>query len=150
MNTDELRHAREAAEASARRPRRMNGGVTERDVANVDRWREANPDALRTWATEYGCVVAFWGMRVYYGTCQSCGGLVTARRPMAYHGKTGRWPKNCRDCQKRKHEEHANQARYRMRRRRERGVAEAERVTRDRNERELDALTQGRWRLMTP
>jgi hypothetical protein len=98
-----------------RKPR----GTTDRSIANIDKWRAENPDELRTWTTTYGCVVAFWGMRVYYGTCQSCARLVTARRPMAYHSTTGRWPKNCRDCQGRKAEEHADQARHRMRRARQ-------------------------------
>jgi hypothetical protein len=114
IDADELRQAREAAEASARY--RNPRGTTDRSITNINRWRAANPDALRTWTTTYGCVVAFWGMRVYYGTCQSCGELATARRPMAYHGSTGRWPKNCPDCQLRKAEDHADQARYRMRR----------------------------------
>lgn len=114
---DELRQAREAAELARRiRPGPPGSGNTYRGIANINRWREANPDALRTWTTTYGCVVAFWGMRVYYGTCQSCGCLVTARRPMTYNfNGTGRWPKNCRGCQERKAEEHADNARYRMR-----------------------------------
>jgi hypothetical protein len=95
-----------------RKPR----GTTDRSIANIDKWRAENPDELRTWTTTYGCVVAFWGMRIYYGTCQSCGCLVTARRPMAYHGTTGRWSKNCRDCRARKAEDHDDKARHRMRR----------------------------------
>ena len=46
----------------------------------VDRFREENPDFFDTWPTKYGHVVQFWGMRVYYGACQECGGLVTTRR----------------------------------------------------------------------
>lgn len=102
-------------EAIATPPYRKPRGTTDRSIANIKRYRKENPDAIRRWDTTYGCVVAFWGMRVYYGTCQSCGGLVTSRRPMAYHGTTGRWPKNCPECSRRKAEDHDDRARYRMR-----------------------------------
>ncbi|MGV0603370.1 hypothetical protein [Mycolicibacterium sp. XJ1904] len=96
----------------------------------VDRWREENPDALRTWKTTNGCVVQFGGMRIYYGTCpnvldhdaaclvphggrkesckcQPCGGLVTTRRSVQgerhREGMTqlGRWPVYCPECRQR-------------------------------------------------
>lgn len=102
--------------ALATPPYRKPRGTTDRRIAAIDKSRAENPDELQTWTTTYGCVVAFWGMRVYYGTCQSRGCLVTARRPMAYHGQTGRWPKNCPDCQERLAEEHDDKARHRMRR----------------------------------
>ena len=86
----------------------------------IDRWRRENPDALRTWATNHGCVVQFWGMRVYYGACKECGALLTARRNVAKHrrGPTiiGRWPELCEPCRVRKSEADNNAARGRMRR----------------------------------
>jgi hypothetical protein len=89
----------------------------------VDRWRRENPDAFRTWTTKHGCVVQFWGMRVYYGICRDCPGLVTDRRSIsgadANRFKTGptqlgRWPMLCDDCRERRYEDHAAAARYRM------------------------------------
>ncbi len=84
----------------------------------VDRWRRENPDALRSWTTKYGCVVQFWGMRVYYGRCRECAGLVTARRGIAHNKRgrtdTGRYPELCAECKAAKEAEHSERARYRM------------------------------------
>jgi hypothetical protein len=92
-----------------------------RSAANIDRWRAENPDKVRHGKAAYGCVVAFWGMRVYYGTCQSCERLVTARKPMSYSGQDGRWPKYCPTCRSRKAQEHDDKARQRMARLRREG-----------------------------
>ena len=89
----------------------------------VDRWRRDNPDALRTWETKRGCVVQFWGMRIYYGTCKECGGLVHTRRDVSRYrrGMTqrGRWPEHCDECARAKGRKHDDQARSRMARLRE-------------------------------
>ncbi|UXA17657.1 hypothetical protein [Mycobacterium sp. SMC-4] len=90
-------------------------GYTERDAANIDRWRQANPNALRTWTTTYGCVVAFGGMLVYYGRCKHCGDLVTTRRKMAYRPNNGRWPYTCQGCRSRREKKHNADAKHRMR-----------------------------------
>lgn len=81
------------------------------DVPNrLDAWRRNNPNAMNTWTTKYGCVVAFGGMRIYYGRCKDCSGLVTLLR-----GDTkGRWPERCDDCRERKSEAHDNGARGRV------------------------------------
>ncbi|GEM31166.1 hypothetical protein NN3_21730 [Nocardia neocaledoniensis NBRC 108232] len=85
----------------------------------VDVYREANPDEFHTWTTRYGCVVQFWGHRVYYGRCQDCSGLVTTRRNIRrYRHKPitqiGRWPSRCPECAEAAWEKHNDQARYRM------------------------------------
>jgi hypothetical protein len=97
----------------------------------VDRWREDNPDAFRTWTTAHGAVVQFWGQRIYYGRCQfvvehadncltshgsktwkcrdctRCCRLVHTRRSIQgkrhRDGKTelGRWPMYCGECRQR-------------------------------------------------
>lgn len=88
----------------------------------AEAWRRRNPNALRTWTTTHGCVVQFWGMRIYYGNCADCGVLVTARRNISHPryatGQTniGRWPKYCDVCNQRRDEEHNDRARGRMQR----------------------------------
>ena len=98
-----------AEEARARKARAARG---------VDKYREDNPDDFRTWETKYGCVVQFWGMRVYYGTCRDCPGLVHTRRNVSGYraGPTqiGRWPVLCEVCRERRTAEHAEAARKRM------------------------------------
>jgi hypothetical protein len=89
-------------------------------AARIDKWREENPNALRTWTTKYGCVIQFWGMRIYYGECVDCKGLVHARRDVSGYREgfthVGRWPKLCDQCRARNAAEHNNRARGRMRR----------------------------------
>jgi hypothetical protein len=133
----------------------------------TERWRRENPDALRTWTTKHGCVVQFWGMRIYYGRCRDCGSLVTTRRGITglLHRDgmtfTGSWPQLCGRCRTRKDDEHAANARYRMARlRRQRYASRDEQYGKiglppvrqgvpgwqakwDRSEREFDE-----WRLM--
>jgi hypothetical protein len=100
----------------------MREARREGSAAKIEKWRQENPDHFTWWTTKYGCVVQFWGMRVYYGTCQVCQGLVTKRRDVTGYteGQTqiGRWPKYCDDCRKRKDDEHNGNARKRMRKRR--------------------------------
>lgn len=72
-------------------------------VQNITRWREQNPDAFHTWTTKYGCVIQFWGFRVYYGKCDMCGVLITDRRDISGHISrgptyTGTWRKYCNPC----------------------------------------------------
>lgn len=88
----------------------------------LDAWRRDNPNAFATWETKYGCVVVFWGWKIYYGRCVDCGGVVTTRRQADGRGQgSARWPKYCPECKERRCEEHNEQARYRMQRlRRER------------------------------
>lgn len=98
---NELSKARAAGVANSRG--REAAGVPTR----VDRWRRENPNALRSWTTKHGCVVQFWGMRVYYGSCRDCSALVTTRRNIAglthRDGQTllGRWPELCPQCRQR-------------------------------------------------
>lgn len=88
----------------------------------VDAWRRQNPDAFHTWKTKTGCVVQFWGMRVFYGRCRDCAGLVTKRRNIQGHrfrrGQTniGRWPERCPECTARVTAKHDAGATERMRR----------------------------------
>ncbi|GAB5018445.1 hypothetical protein JHV675_50260 [Mycobacterium avium subsp. hominissuis] len=95
---------------------RRAGKDAPRAKLKVERWREENPDHFCTWETKYGCVIQFWGMRVYYGRCkeEGCNGLVTTRRSIQgeheYKFKTGRtmlgaYPSLCDNCRKRKQEE---------------------------------------------
>lgn len=107
----------------------------------VDRWRQDNPDAFRSWTTAHGCVVQFWGMRIYYGGCQfvvehdvncltvsgsklwkcrdctRCGRLVHTRRSIQgkrhREGSTqlGRWPVYCPDCRERASQRNAARGR---------------------------------------
>jgi hypothetical protein len=90
--------------------------------SKVDRWRRENPDAFYTYDVEKtgGCVVQFWGYRIYYGRCVDCTGLVTTRRKISHKKEgptwTGRWPKYCTECNTRKREAHSDAARARMRR----------------------------------
>lgn len=108
---------------STERPRyvipKSGGSSVARGVpTKVDRWRRENPNAFRTWTTKRGCVVQFWGMRIYYGRCRDCAGLVTARRSVAHHkdGRTwtGKWPELCHGCKDAKVTTHSDRARYRM------------------------------------
>lgn len=115
-----------AEEARARKARAARG---------VDKYRKENPDDFRTWETEYGCVVQFWGMRVYYGSCRDCPGLVTTKRNVSGYraGPTqiGRWPLLCETCRERRKAEHAEAARKRMARlRKERYIARDEQIRR--------------------
>jgi hypothetical protein len=77
----------------------------------LDRWREENPDAFQTWETTNGCVIQFWRVRVYYGRCTRCDGLVTHRRKLHKHQKRrtwmGRWPERCEPCRELKRAERA-------------------------------------------
>ncbi|KAF0835675.1 hypothetical protein FNL39_1216 [Nocardia caishijiensis] len=86
----------------------------------VDVYRDENPNAFHTWTTKYGCVVQFWGCRVYYGKCQDCSGLVTTRRDISRYRWTGttnigRWPSRCLGCATAASEAHNDRARARMR-----------------------------------
>lgn len=98
-------------------------------------WRDEHPDAMGTWTTKHGCVVAFGGMKVYYGRCRDCGVLVTTRRanpPRAVvrGGGNGRWPTRCAECSERKRQEHDDKARARMAKvRAERKQARRKRLT---------------------
>jgi hypothetical protein len=107
-----------AAAAASRENRRVDS------AARIDKWREENPNALRTWTTKYGCVVQFWGVRIYYGECADCKALVHTRRDVSGYreGQThvGRWPKQCDQCRQRRSAEHNDRARGRMRRHRAR------------------------------
>lgn len=100
----------------------------------LDRWRSENPDELRTWTTKLGCVVQFWGVRLYYGLCKDCGGLVTDRRSVArFRGvvtNIGRWKERCEGCARLNDERHEDNARHRMARlrRQRREVADSRRV----------------------
>ncbi|WP_104182591.1 hypothetical protein [Mycobacterium avium] len=121
MNNEELARARAYGIAN------MRGRQPAAVATKVDRWRRENPNAFHTWTTKRGCVVQFWGMRVYYGKCRDCSRLVTTRRNIMgrkhREGETklGRWPELCSVCRKDKYESHAASARYRMARlRRER------------------------------
>lgn len=89
----------------------------------IDRWRSDNPDFFDHWTTKYGCVIQFWGMRVYYGRCRDCSELVTKRRDISRphqnkykSGPTqlGRWPILCDRCRSAKEEAKADNARRRM------------------------------------
>lgn len=107
--------------------------------SKLAKWRHEHPDAFGTWETKYGCVIAFGGMKVYYGrcpnvivhdgsclvphggrkqscTCPPCGRLVTARRPdppraVVRGSKGGRWPMYCVECREAKNQSAANQNR---------------------------------------
>jgi len=84
----------------------------------IDKYRAENPDDFRTWETKHGCVIQFWGMRVYYGRCRDCSDLVTTTRDVSQYkeGPTmiGRWPALCEECRQRKRDEDAAAARRRM------------------------------------
>jgi hypothetical protein len=114
-NYSSLRSNAAASAAIQRGQERI--AVSEDKLAN---WRYENPDAMGTWTTKYGCVVAFGGMKVYYGRCRDCGGLVTTRRPdpprqvvRSAFGR-GRWPERCPDCRRAVEEAHDDRARARM------------------------------------
>lgn len=101
----------------------MSREPTPKVPTRAEAWRRRNPNALRTWTTSNGgCVVQFWGMRVYYGNCADCRTLVTTRRKISHPqyatGQTniGRWPKYCAGCNRRRGEEHNDRARGRMQR----------------------------------
>lgn len=112
---DDLEEVRTTGIAASKRSAR---GVPSR----LDAWRRDNADALQTWETKYGCVVLFWGMKVYYGRCRACPEIVTSRRNANTRGGgAGRWPELCNECRARKSDQDANSARRRMARlRRER------------------------------
>jgi hypothetical protein len=111
-------------------------GYTDANKAACLKWRREHPNAMFSWTipedspSPYGCVVAFWGQKIYYARCQcvwdgqKCGALVTKRRPMSYmrhEGSTdgtGAWPKYCQPCRDRKRREHDAGAPERMRRKR--------------------------------
>lgn len=81
-------------------------------------------NAVSTWTTKHGCVVQFWGMRIYYGTCTQCGGLATGLKPEAGGGS---YPKLCQPCR----ESTADRARRSMARlRRKRYALRDEQFTR--------------------
>lgn len=95
----------------------------------LDQWRRENPDALRTWTTKHGCVVLFWGVKVYYGTCVGCGGLVHTRRYVSTdQGKQplggGAWPSLCERCRERRQSERRDKSRKLMAKRRKREYAD--------------------------
>ncbi|BBY60317.1 hypothetical protein MSAR_34530 [Mycolicibacterium sarraceniae] len=114
MTRPELNAAIEAAHASARW--RNPPGTTERSTANIDRWRAGHPNAVRTWTTKYGFVVAFLGVKVYYTRCKHCRRPFSVLRKMAYHGRTGRWPVTCDECRGKRARKHNAGAKDRMRR----------------------------------
>lgn len=87
--------------------------------ALLDAWRHEHPDAMASWEAGNGCVVAFGGMKVYYGRCVGCNAVVTTRRAdpprAAVRGRgKGRWPLRCAMCQEQKRQEHDDKARHRM------------------------------------
>ncbi|UEA48858.1 hypothetical protein LK468_11460 [Mycobacteroides abscessus] len=81
-------------------------------------WLDFNPDSIERWDTKYGTVAAWGGFRMYYGTCQTCRGLVTSRKEGVSLQVTGdgRWPKNCERCREALREADNDNARRRMRR----------------------------------
>ena len=87
----------------------------------VDKWRSENPNAVYRYKVEKtgGQVVQFWGFRVYYGPCANCGGLVHTRRKISHkrdgRTNTGRWPKYCNECSRKRCEAHDAGAAERMR-----------------------------------
>lgn len=103
--------------------RRVGAVVPLADASHVpsrlDQFYRENPDHLKTsfetWETKYGCVVAFGGVKVYYGRCKGCGGLVTARRAeISGFMKGGRWPALCEPCRVANEQKRADNARRRM------------------------------------
>ncbi|MCA1007019.1 hypothetical protein LCL87_14940 [Rhodococcus hoagii] len=88
----------------------------------VDKWRRENPNAFYTYTVDAtgGCVVQFWGYRIYYGRCADCTGLVTTRRNIERHKRgstqTGRWPSFCIECSRKRADKHDDGAAGRMRR----------------------------------
>ena len=89
--------------------------VVERERQQL--WLEMNPDFVKRWSAKFGVVAAWGGFRIYYGTCQDCKGLVTARRAgIAGHMQGGRWPKYCPRCRENRCAAHNGvNARRRMR-----------------------------------
>lgn len=83
-----------------------------------DQERRQNPNRVNRWNTKYGCVVQFWGMRVYCGRCRDCAAPVTTLRDVSRHNwgltTVGRWPELCENCRSKKREAHAEGARHRM------------------------------------
>jgi hypothetical protein len=88
----------------------------------VDKYRRENPNAFYTYEVEKtgGCVVQFWGFRIYYGRCANCSELVTTRRNISQRKRgetrTGRWPSYCAECIRQRAEDHNDKARVRMQR----------------------------------
>lgn len=87
--------------------------------ALLEAWRDEHPDAMASWEAGNGCVVAFGGMKVYYGRCVDCNAVVTTRRAdparVAVRGRgKGRWPLRCATCREQKRQEHDDKARVRM------------------------------------
>ncbi|MGY3553388.1 hypothetical protein ACVWY6_001581 [Williamsia sp. R60] len=96
----------------------------------VDRWRAENPNHVHRQEvkTTGGAWVQFWGFRVYYGPCADCGGLVHTRRKIADkkdgRTNTGRWPRYCTECRRRRDEAHDADAPRRMAEKRKRQKAD--------------------------
>ncbi|SIA26326.1 Uncharacterised protein [Mycobacteroides abscessus subsp. abscessus] len=78
--------------------------------------------AASSWTTKNGCVVQFWGVRVYYGTCVDCGVLVHTRRAVTHH-RGGGWPKLCPSCRNAHEAARADRSRGSMRKLREKRYA---------------------------
>ncbi|EKT81851.1 hypothetical protein WSS_A15204 [Rhodococcus opacus M213] len=103
--------------------------------SKVDKWREENPNAFYQYVVEEtgGCMIQFWGYRIYYGRCVDCSGVVTRRRKISPNKTgptwTGRWPLYCTECTAKKSAKRvdANRARVRARRAAEYAERDAQR-----------------------
>ncbi|GAB7068869.1 hypothetical protein JCM12141A_31580 [Mycolicibacterium hodleri] len=93
----------------------------------LERYREEHPGEFAGWYVPKtgGYVVAIDNLKVYRGPCKHCEtGVVTTVRKLSIRQQAGyasalgggRWPETCSDCQVRKAEKHADDARRRMRR----------------------------------
>ncbi|WP_139320499.1 hypothetical protein [Saccharomonospora sp. CUA-673] len=124
---------------------------TKKPEDKLQTWRRKNPDFFRTWETKTGCVIAFGGMKVFYGRCPDCGALVTTRRRMKHGGfKEGRWPVYCRPCgqlrQKRTPaQETERKRRYRRKKRQEQLEWLEANVNRKRRAKGEEPVTWAEW-----
>jgi hypothetical protein len=118
IETQPVDYPRISADDLAAAVKPLNDKQAKAVATHLDRWRAENPDALRVWTTKLGCVVQFWGMRLYYGLCKDCGGLVTDRRGISHSRDVvtniGRWRERCPECADKAEQVHADSARSRM------------------------------------
>ncbi|EIE98086.1 hypothetical protein SacglDRAFT_01154 [Saccharomonospora glauca K62] len=116
-------------------------------------WWRKNPNHFRTWTTRTGCVIAFGGMKVFYGRCpgtegDTCNALVTTRRRMKPSGiREGRWPVYCGPCGRLRRElDRASRERDKKRSQRERQREWLEKtVNAGRRSRGEEPLTWAQW-----
>lgn len=120
MTTPEFR---EAIQRSSRKFSLQAEGVLTKRQKALDEYRKNNPHRIRQWPTKYGVVTCWGGFRMYYGTCQTCGGLVTKRRKELDKAEDmhpgrhyGRWPEYCRDECKPSYDPYGVKARKRAKR----------------------------------